>query len=262
MSEHIGKFVWYDLMTSDSKAAESFYRSVIGWDAKDSGLTDRSYTIFSMGPTWVAGLMPIPESARAMGAGPLWMGYIGVDDVDAYAARVKAAGGAIRRAPEDIPGVGRFSVVADPHGATFALFRGLGDPQTPADAGNIPGCIRWHELHAQDGAAAFAFYSELFGWTKGEAMNMGPMGIYQMFAAGGAPIGGMMTKTPEIPMPLWLYYFNVTDIDAAVERVEEGGGQVAHGPIQVPGGSWILQCIDPQGGMFALIGQRIDEPAA
>jgi hypothetical protein len=44
-----GKFVWYDLMTSDSKAAESFYRSVIGWDAKDSGMADRSYTLFPPG---------------------------------------------------------------------------------------------------------------------------------------------------------------------------------------------------------------------
>ncbi len=259
MSEIKGKFVWYDLMTSDSKAAESFYRSVVGWDAKDSGMTDRSYTIFSMGPTMVAGLMPIPESARAMGAGPLWTGYIGVDDVDAYAARVKAAGGAIRRAPEDIPGVGRFSVVADPQGATFALFRGLGEPPAAAEAGSAPGHIGWHELHAADGSAAFAFYSGLFGWTKAETMDMGPMGIYQMFAAGGAPIGGMMTKPPEIPVPLWLYYFNVADIDAAAERVDQGGGRVAHGPQQVPGGIWIVQCIDPQGGMFALVGQRIDE---
>ena len=102
MSTTQGKFVWYDLMTSDSKAAESFYRSVIGWDAKDSGMADRSYTLFSAGPMMVGGMMPIPEEARAMGARPAWNGYVLVDDVDVYAERVKAAGG------EDIPGVGRF----------------------------------------------------------------------------------------------------------------------------------------------------------
>ena len=59
MSTTQGKFVWYDLMTSDSKAAESFYRSVIGWDAKDSGMADRSYTLFSAGPMMVGGMMPI-----------------------------------------------------------------------------------------------------------------------------------------------------------------------------------------------------------
>ena len=90
-------------MTSDIKAAESFYRSVIGWDAKDSGMTDRSYTIFSLGPRMVCGLMPVPEEARAKGVRPHWSGYIAVDDVDAYAERVKAAGGAVHRAPEDLP---------------------------------------------------------------------------------------------------------------------------------------------------------------
>jgi predicted enzyme related to lactoylglutathione lyase len=138
VSKNRGQFVWYDVMTSDSKAAESFYRSVIGWDAKDSGMADRSYTILSIGPTMVGGLMPIPEEARAMGARPNWMGYIGVDDVDAYAARVKAAGGAVHRAPEDIPGVGRFAVVSDPHGAAFRLFRGAGEPQSPQIAPGTP----------------------------------------------------------------------------------------------------------------------------
>ena len=92
------KFVWYDVMTSDTKAAGSFYESVMGWDTRDSGMADRSYTIFSMGPARVGGLMPIPEEARAMGARPGWMGYVGVDDVDACAARLKAAGGAVHRA--------------------------------------------------------------------------------------------------------------------------------------------------------------------
>ncbi len=61
------KFGWYELMTTDTKAAEIFYRSVIGWDAKDSGMPGQSYTILSMGPTMVGGLMAIPEAARAMG---------------------------------------------------------------------------------------------------------------------------------------------------------------------------------------------------
>ena len=92
-----GKFVWYDVMTSDTKAAKSFYRSAIGWETKDSGMPDRSYTLLSIGTDTVGGLMPIPEDARRAGVPPMWMGYIGVDDVDAYAKRVKTAGGAIHR---------------------------------------------------------------------------------------------------------------------------------------------------------------------
>lgn len=256
MSNDHAKFVWYDVMTSDTKAAESFYRRAIGWDAKDSGMDDRSYTIFSMGPTMVGGLMPIPEEARAMGARPMWMGYVGVDDVDAYARRVTAAGGAVRRPPEDIPGIGRFAVVADPDGAGFILFRGSSaEAPAPAEPGT-PGHIGWHELHAGNGERAFAFYSSLFGWTKAEAMDMGPMGVYQIFATGGAPVGGMMTKTADMPMPAWLYYFNVDAVDAAMARVKDAGGQVINGPMEVPGGSWIAQCTDPQGAMFAMVGAK------
>lgn len=102
MSETVSKFVWYDLMTSDIKAAETFYSQVVGWDIKDSGMPDRTYMLLSMGATMIGGLMPIPE--HAAGAPPVWMGYIGVPDVDAYSEKVRAAGGAIHRAAEDIPG--------------------------------------------------------------------------------------------------------------------------------------------------------------
>ena len=75
---------------------------------------------------------------------------------------------------------------------------------------------------------------------------MGPMGVYQMFATGGETVGGMMTKAPEIPMPFWLYYFNVEAIDAAIERIKQHGGQISNGPMEVPGGLWIVQALDPR----------------
>jgi uncharacterized protein len=250
------KFVWYDAMTSDCKAAESFYSNVMGWKPEDSGMPDRSYTILSAGPTMVGGLMPFTEEARASGTRPCWTGYIGVDDVDAYTARVRAAGGKIHRQPEDIPDVGRFAVAADPHGAIFILFESNSDQQPEPVAPGTPGHIGWHELHAGDGESAFAFYSSLFGWTKAEAIDMGEMGIYQTFAAGDEAIGGMMTKMPDTPVPFWLYYFNVEALDAAVARVIENGGQVLMGPHQVPGEQWIAQCIDPQGAMFALLSAK------
>jgi predicted enzyme related to lactoylglutathione lyase len=256
MSSSHGQFIWYDLMTDDCKAAEAFYRGVIGWDATDSGMADRSYTLLSVGPTMVGGLMPIPEEAQKAGARPCWNGYIAVDDVDANAVRVKAASGSVHRAPEDIPRVGRFAVVADPHGAVFMLFRGsLEQAPEPAPPGT-PGHVGWHELHAGDRERAFLFYTGLFGWTKAEAVDMGPMGVYQTFATGDVPVGGMMTKTPQTPMPFWLYYFNVDAIDGAMARVKEGGGQVIHGPTQVPGGSWIAHCLDPQGAIFAMVGPK------
>jgi uncharacterized protein len=256
MSNDIGKFVWYDLMTSDTKAAEAFYRGVIGWTMKDSGMADRSYTILSAGPVMVAGLMPIPDDARAMGVPPCWTGYIAVDNVDTYATRVKAAGGAIRRPPEDIPGVGRFAVAADPGGAMFILFKGSSDQQPAPVAPGTPGRIGWHELYAGNLDAAWKFYAGLFNWTKADAVDMGAMGIYQLFKTGGEPVGGMMTKPQQVPAPFWTYYFDAEAIDAAAARVTQGGGKIINGPVEVPGGSWIIQCIDPQGAFFAVVAPK------
>jgi len=250
MADQPNQFVWHELMTTDAKAAESFYTKVIGWDAKDSGLPDRTYTLLSAGPIFVAGLMSTPPNAA--GAPPTWMGYIGVDNVDTYTDKVKAAGGSICLAPQDIPGIGRFAVAQDPHGAMFTLFTGSNLQPPSAEPGTY-GLVGWNELHAADLETAWVFYSGLFGWTKADAVDMGPMGIYQLFATGGVPVGGMMTKTPQSPAPFWLYYFNVYSIDTALERVNLAGGKLLQGPHQVPGGSWIVQCVDPQGALFALV---------
>lgn len=257
MSSSHGRFVWYELMTTDTTAAEAFYRGVMGWKAQDSGMPDMRYTILSVGDIPMGGLMALPEEARAAGARPAWIGYIAVDDVDATAARVTEAGGAVHHGPDDIPGVGRFAVVADPHGAVFTLFRSTVEGPPPVPCGTL-GHAGWRELYAKDGAAAFGFYADLFGWTKTEAFDMGPMGVYQLFATDdGTASGGMMTKPETVPAPFWLYYFAVDNIDSAMERVQSGGGQILNGPMEVPGGQWIIQCLDPQGVMFALVGPRV-----
>jgi hypothetical protein len=154
-----------------------------------------------------------------------------------------------------IPTVGKFAVVTDPQGAVFAAFQpgeapaaGAWDPQ--------PGDVSWHELVTSDWQAAFDFYHDLFGWEKTSAMDMGPAGTYQMYGekADGRPYGGMYNFMPEMPPmpPNWLPYIRVTDLDACVERVRKLGGQVLNGPMEVPGGDRIAQCMDPQGAAFAL----------
>jgi predicted enzyme related to lactoylglutathione lyase len=240
-------------MTTDAPAAEAFYGKVVGWRAADAGMTGMRYTLLSVGETAIAGLMGLSDEACAAGAPPGWVGYVAVDDVDAHAQRVKQAGGAVHHGPEDIPGVGRFAMVADPQGAGFALFKGSSPERPPQPAPGKPGTIGWHELHAGDGVAAFAYYANQFGWTKDRAMDMGPLGTYQLFATGGEACGGMMTKTADTPAPGWLFYVNVESIDAAISRVNDKGGRVIMGPHQVPTGSWIAQCLDPQGAMFAMV---------
>jgi predicted enzyme related to lactoylglutathione lyase len=257
MSTFYGQFVWCELMTTDTVAATAFYRAVLGWGARDAEPADHPYTILSAGETPVAGLMGMPRAARDAGARPGWIGYVAVDDVDAMAVRVGAAGGTVHHAADDIPGVGRFAVVGDPQGAIFVLFKSFDPGQAPAAAGWTPGHVGWHELHTGDPEAAFAFYAGLFGWTKADALDMGPMGIYQMFAAAGLPIGGIMPRGAEMPRPAWLYYFTVDNIAAAVARVRAAGGAVDSGPLEVPGALWIVGGRDPQGALFALVGPAV-----
>lgn len=261
-------FVWYELMTTDPAAAAAFYTKVIGWQAADSGMPGMDYTLLSAGPHQVAGLMALPPESAAGGARPAWLGYVSVDDVDAKAAELTKAGGVLHHPPADIPGIGRFAAVSDPHGAAFCLFKdnGMGEYKPPAP--DTLGTVGWHELMAGELDAAWDFYSRMFGWTRTEAMDMGPMGTYQMFAVGGPntgpntgptigpTIGAMMTKPPEVPKASWLYYWHVAAIDAAAGRVKAGGGQVMNGPMEVPGGQWIVQCSDPQGAMFALVAPK------
>jgi predicted enzyme related to lactoylglutathione lyase len=257
MSDLHGRFVWYELMTTDPGAAKAFYGEVVGWGTQDVPMPGMTYTLFTVGETHVSGLMDLPEDARKRSAPPSWLGYVAVDDVDATAEHAKRLGGAVHVPPRDIPNVGRFSIIADPQGATLGLlFRSSNPGQDhPPELGSA-GRAGWNELLATNWETAFAFYGELFGWRKPEAVPIGEMGVYQLFSAGELPIGGMFTKPPMVPVPFWLYYFNVSDIDAAAARVTASGGQILNGPMEVPGGSWIVQGRDPQGAMFALVGAR------
>jgi uncharacterized protein len=253
MVERQGSFVWYELITTDMAAAATFYANVVGWGAQDGSTPDLAYTLFTAGSTLVGGLMGLPEDARKMGATPRWMGFVGVNDVDAAAERIKRLGGAVYVPPTN-SNIGRISVVADPQTATLALVEGLKPGQRQSTDLDEPKRVGWHELLAADRETAFAFYGELFGWQKVDS-ELGPTDTYQLFSASGQTIGGMFTKRPVEQVPYWLYYFNIGDIDAAAERVKSSGGRIFEGPFEVPDG-WIVRCIDPQGSIFALQGMR------
>ena len=255
MAEMKNPFAWYELMTTDVPAAARFYSAVVGWRAEDSGMPGLDYHLFHAGESMVAGLMKKPEEAA--GSPPGWLGYVGVEDVDASTAEAARLGATVHVEPRDIPDVGRFSVIADPQGAVLALYRGIGEEPARPPMGT-PGQIGWNELYASDWEKVFPFYEALFGWSKGIAVDMGAMGTYQLVAAeaGAEGFGGMMTRPPEVPATFWLYYFSVDAIDPAAERVTANGGKVLFGPMEVPGGAFIVQCQDPQGAMFALTGPR------
>ena len=257
---HDGTFFWYELITSNQDAALDFYKKVVGWTAADFPHAEGGfrYTILSAGDQGVGGVMEINDDMKANGAQPGWLGVIYVPDADDAVKRITQAGGIVHKGPADIPTVGRFAVVADPGGAIFEVLAPLPQdkPMAPPEPGTA-GTIGWHELYSSSGQEkAFAFYSGLYGWKTETEMDMGPMGKYRIFGKDGVQLGGMMDKPENVPVSAWTFYINVDALDAAVERVKANGGEVLMGPMEVPGGSWIIQGKDPQGAHFALVSAK------
>lgn len=253
-----GSFIWYELMTHDPDAAKRFYDHVVGWTIEATPSGEMDYRMIDTGTGLVGGVLRMTEAVTAAGARPGWLGYIAVDDVDATVASIVAAGGRVYMPAQDVPGVARMALLADPQGAPFYVMRGFGDEASTAFSPMQDGHGAWHELVTRDQSAALAFYQEQFGWTKGDVMPMGAMGDYQFIQHGGEMIGAMMTGStmtgPEGgPRPAWGFCFRVPDIDAAHRRATESGATITYGPMEVPGGDMVFQAIDPEGAAFMLV---------
>jgi predicted enzyme related to lactoylglutathione lyase len=111
------------------------------------------YTIWMAGQTQIGGLMALPAEAGA--TPPHWLVYVGTPNVDATCSQAQGLGARVVKAPADIPNVGRFPVLSDPQGATFALFTPGAGP--PSGAPPAQGGFSWYELATTDVAAALRF---------------------------------------------------------------------------------------------------------
>jgi len=251
MSAASGRFVWFDLMTTDVGAAKKFYSGIVGWKAtKWSG---GQYEMWKAGDEEVGGLMALPSEARQAGMKPEWLAYLAVDDVDGCVREAQRLQAHVVTPGHDIPEVGRYAVLTDPQGATFAVFH---SDQAPPDADTSKmGHFSWAELNTTDWRAAWRFYSGLFGWQHTSSMDMGEeYGEYFMFGLDPkTPMGGM-SNTASImkAAPHWLHYVNVKNADESVRKIVQMGGKDLNGPMDVPGGGRIAQCLDPQGARFAI----------
>lgn len=255
MANTHGDIVWYELLTSDPKAATGFYERVVGW--KTEAWQSGAYTMW-VGPHGpLGGVTQLPDQAKAMGASPYWQAAVQVDNVDQTIAQVKQLGGKIIHT-EDVAEVGRIAVIADPQGAVVSVFTPI--TAMPAHDRALPGEFSWHELYTTDHEAGFAFYHQIAGWEKLDEFDMGPMGKYLLWGRGGKQLGGMMTKPKDMKTPdgrevptSWMYYVTTGDLDAAFARAKAAGATVLNGPMPVPGGQRIVQLMDPQGAAFALV---------
>jgi len=254
-----GSHVWYELMTKDPDGAKAFYDAVVGWSIGERLPGDQDYRMIGRSDGGFAGgVLGLTEEMRQHGAKPIWLGYIGVDDVDATVTGIEAKGGKSLMPAFDIP-QGRIAMVADPQGNPFYVMKPIPPADKPAGESDVFSStheqrVGWNELTTADPAAARQFYGELFGWTSDDFMPMGEFGEYRFFAHAGTTIGAVCGVTPG-GSSRWRYYIRVPSITAAVEAVKAGGGQVSMGPHEVPGGDHIIIGNDPQGAEFALVGK-------
>lgn len=238
-----GRFVWHELMTPDSSAAHAFYSKAIGWKSQPWE-EDPAYVMFA------APRGPVGATvATTDGSQPRWLPYIGTGDIAETVDLAKEKGAGLVKHITSMSSGSKYAVLQDPHGATFGVYesaRDYGEISAPK-----PGEHSWHELMSEDYAGAFDFYSSLFGWEKIDELNMGEMGVYLIYGFDGQPFGGMMNAVPGGSPSSWMSYVHVKDVNQTAKKVKSAGGKIANGPMEVPGGDWIVQLIDPQGAMFA-----------
>ena len=255
-------FIWYELMTPDPAGAAAFYGAVVGWSIASSGGQTAGGVDYRMigrsdGGN-AGGVLALNADMLAGGARPTWIGYLHVADVDAAVEAIKADGGAVQMPAMDIP-VGRIAMVTDPQGAPFYIM----DPVPPEGGGESdvfsvtePQRVRWNELATSDPDAAIAFYKKHFGWGQEGEMPMGELGAYRFIQRGDVGLGAVMPLMEDYPVPVWNVYIGVDDIDRAHAAVKANGGTVTNEPMEIPGGEFSMNAIDPQGAPVGFVGPR------
>jgi predicted enzyme related to lactoylglutathione lyase len=241
---------WVDLGTPDIEAAASFYGGLFGWEIPElpNSAELGGYRRAKKDGADVGGVMPLMQE----GEPPAWRTYVAVADADATAAAVRDAGGTVIVEPMDVMELGRMAIFVDPQGALFGIWQ----PGTFVGAAHVnePGAVGWNELATRDPDAAKTFYNAVFGWGV-EEQDIPDGGTYYEWRLGEETVGGMLDMRGRIPDEVpthWLTYFGCEDADAALERVEQLGGSLLFGPMDVSAGRFAVVG-DPFGARFAVM---------
>ncbi len=239
------RFCWFGINSTDVERVIPFYTNVIGWTVEKVQMGDSVERMFVDANGQQRGHFTTPA---APGIPSHWHAYMRVEDVDASARAAVEHGGSIVVPAMDIP-PGRFSAVKSPSGAVFSLFKEA-NPDSKS-ASDCAGAIVWTEMHSTDVAPDLAWAKAVFGYTIGE-MPM-PDGVYNLLNDDAGSAGGVMpAMMPGMPS-MWMSWVGVPDVDAALVRVTENGGQVFGEAMDMPGVGRMCAVADNTGGVFGLM---------
>jgi uncharacterized protein len=252
---------WVETWQDDGDAAMDYYGRIFGWEAeKTSSSDDGSFRVCRLRGRDVAAIgSPIPEEAPRV---PTWTTFIQVDDAEGTADAVKRAGGSVIAGPMDSLEGGRIAIVADPAGATFAVWEQ--SRHRGAQLVNEPGAWTMSMLVTPRPEEAVPFYGDVFGWTT-ESFGMGG-GEMTLFTLPGFVGGEPQQPVPRDVVaviappgasdgapPHWSVGFWIRDPDEAARLTREMGGKVLAEPFDIPGAGMRQAALaDPQGATFTV----------
>lgn len=250
------RFVWHDLNTTDSAAAQKFYGELFGWTFK----SDADYAHIQAGDQMIGGIRTLGKDEHTP---PSWLGYVGVDDVAATVEKMTKAGGKTYVPTTTIPNAGTFAVVADPSGAVIAPWKSARAGEDVEPTG-LPAMSTfcWDELSSTNIDAAVAFYTASFGW-KAKQVDMGGGMIYTLLQRPGVPdptmpnedrnAGGAMASPQGMPYSYWLAYVAVQNTDQTAEKATSLGATVVVPPMDIPNVGRFAVFQDPQKATIAVL---------
>ncbi len=251
-----GTFSWTDLTTTDQPAAKEFYSALFGWEATDNPVGDGVvYSMMSIAGQNVAAISPQQSQQADAGVPPMWNSYVTVESADTAAQKAGELGAIVQAPPFDVMDAGRMASIQDPQGAHVNVW----EPKNNIGAGlvNAPGALAWNELATPDVEASAKFYSDLFGWSVDPVEGMG-MPYSTIKTAAGSSNGGIRPAMPPGAPPFWLVYFGTDDVDAALAKSAELGGNTLVETMDIGVGKLAVSQ-DPQGAVFALYEGDLDD---
>ena len=252
---HVGKFVWFDLLTNDVPGTKRFYGELFNWEFEGEPSDDSSYATIKKNGTPIGSVIYLKRTDEKVSESR-WLSYLSVPDVDRAADRVRDGGGVVLKEPRDFPDRGRIAVVRDAQGAMLALLRANGGD--PPDSDLAIGRWMWNELWTTDVDAAITFYKTLAGF-KHETIDLTMGETYRQLKLADRIRAGVVPLPWKDVKPNWLPYVAVSDISATVAHAKALGGKVLLEPDDMIRDDSVAVIADPSGAALAIQNLSLDK---